>query len=135
MYINGYSNTVFLGTPSVEYSVGVGSPIRTSGSVITFTTGGTYAITYVPQSASPGHVLNAVFLSSAQTLSNVTISSEMENAGSLGGGSYDMWGQVVVASNSGTITFTSGSGLPAAFGTNWTTGQWYCQLISFIQIT
>jgi len=125
---------VFLGTALVEYYNGAGSPTRSSGSVITFTTGGTFAITYIVQSETPGHVLNTVLLSSAQTLSNVTISSEMENTGTGGGGSYDMWGQVVVASSSGTITFTSGSGLPALFGTNWTTGQWYCQIFAIIRI-
>jgi len=87
----------------------------------------------MPETGGPAP-LNSVLLSTLETLSNVTISSEIANKGSSGGSYYDLWGQVVVASNSGTITFANSTTLSTVLGSNWTAGEWFCNQLSIIRI-
>lgn len=112
-----------------------GSFYLESEGVISLPYKGIYGITYVVSSVSPER-LNSVLLSSAQTLSNCSISSEVANLGPAGGGYFDIWGQVITATSAGaSIIFVSGTtALAAAFGSNWNTGQWNCSQLNFLRL-
>jgi len=99
---------------------------------------GIFSIVFVLYAAVPGHYLNSVLLSSAETFSPFAMSvlSEVANLGPSGGGTYDIWGQVIsVISAYSTLSFPSGSAaLNTAFGSNWTSGHWVCLIYTVCQI-